>query len=183
MESNEKHDIEIGNVESYTSDTGEYSHSTHIDICIKKCIVAGSKELCEGYNETTTDRHDNIKVVYKEDTRKAFIESVKTCKMVMICDFDDDAEKSIKKLIKKIKEKQDEYLKKQTAYWNGLDYNSKEIFFKKIGTPPSPDFFHTGLDYWNLFIETELNIYREIFEELMFLSKRLNHFKTEDFEA
>jgi len=183
MENTEKHNIEIGDIENYSSDNGEYSHSTHLDICIKKCIVAGCKELCEGYNETNVDNKGNIKVIYKEDTRKAFIESIKTCKMIMACDFDKKAKKEIKNLLESIKKGQSKFLEMQTTYWENLGYNIQQTLLKRIGIPPAPSCFHKGLDFWNLFIEYELNIYREIFEELLFLSKRLNHFKAEDFEG
>jgi len=182
MDTTNQHDIEIGDIENYTSDKGEYSHSNHVDICIKKCIVAGCKELCEGYNETTTDKNGNTKIVYKEDTRKALIESVKTCKMIMICDFDDDAKTKIKALIENIKTEQTNCLNKQMTYWKNLTYQSKQNFLRN-NAQPTKVYFHPELPFWNLFVELELRIYREILEELILLSGRLNHFKAEDFEG
>jgi|AntAceMinimDraft_18_1070375.scaffolds.fasta_scaffold02561_5 hypothetical protein len=176
-------ELEIGNIENYHSDKGGYSHSAHIDICVKRCIFCGGKELCEGFNETTIDGRGNTKIVYKEDTRKAFIESVKTLKMNMICDFDEEAKKNIKEIMLNIKEIQTQLLKEQMVFWNNLNYVSKENFMKKNNTIPNQISFNESLPFYNMFIEKELNKYRELFEELMLLSKRGNHYSAEDFEA
>lgn len=175
--------LEIGNVENYSSDKGEYSHSTHVDMSIKKCILLGGKELCEGFNETTIDGRGNTKIIYKEDTRKAFIESIKTLKMIMICDFDNDAKENIPKIINEIQTIQTNLLKTQKECWDNLDYNSQQNFLSKNKTIPTESFFHESLPYWNLFIEKELNQYRKVFEELILLSKRGNHYSALDFEA
>jgi len=177
MEDNNK--LEIADMEHYKDQDQIFSHQALVMRSLNKCIELGAKELIEGfYDEQTQGRDGNVKVIYKEDTRRAFIEAVKTAKMIMICDFDDEAIEKINKLTKSTKDSYAKYVQEQKVWYNNapIDFQEKHPVDLRY-LSPQPIF----QQFWNSYIEEVLDIYRSIFEELSQLTKRQNFYGVESF--
>lgn len=171
-------DYDILDVEDYRSEDNVFSHQALVMRAMNKCIELGSKELIEGFYDESQKSNKGVSVViYKEDTRRAFIESVKTTDMIMVCDYDTEATTNILKLIEDLKITKQELLDKQKDFWNNLGYKEKEFMLRELKYPPPDDFFHSQLHYWNLFIDEELETYRNVFKELSLLTRRINFYE------
>jgi hypothetical protein len=176
-------DFEIGDVENFQYNKDEvFSHQTLVMSTMKRVLEFGAHELVEGVMETNVDNKGNIKQVYREDTRKRFVESIKCCMMVMCCDFDTDAEKEIGNLIGEIGTKKKYWLEQEQGWFKKLSpIKQKEIqetevtYFGVAFAKDSP--------YEKLFFEEELRIYREVFVQLTLLTKRLDFYTSEEIEA
>jgi hypothetical protein len=172
-------DIEIENIENFSNQEIKFSHSILVMKCFNKCIELGSKELIKGYWEKIEDNRGNTKVIYKEDTRRSYIEGIKTLMGVLICDYDKDATANINKLKLKIQDK--------FNYWNTEENN----WYKRLSNVEKGNYasfeciiscnkmLHPKLPFAELFQNDELDIYREIFEEISLLTKRLGFYASE----
>ena len=99
MDNQNNSEIEISDVEHFRGkDKFHFSHQALVMQAMKRVIEIAGHELHEGINETQIDKYGNRSLVYKENTRLAFLEAVETCLMVMACDLDKDAKDKIKKL-------------------------------------------------------------------------------------
>lgn len=173
MEGENRPHIQIEDVEEYRNETVEYSHQTLVMKAMKRVIELGGHELCEGINETSTDpKRGTTKVVYKEDTRSAFIQAIKTAEMVMICDFDDEATKNIPALYKQIEQIRDDALVAQNDFYRRLNPKQRTA----MGVQVHKDFLHKSLEFYQMFKEVELDIYRLIYKELSYLTKRMGFY-------
>jgi len=176
-------DLEIGDVESYGGGKDQaFSHQVLVMIAMKKCIEYGTMEQVPGMYLTEQDKKGNTKVIYRQDTRRAFIESVRTLKMVMICDFDKDAKTKINELIHKTNTRKKELITEQENWWEGLKPAERNFYLQK-GFEMTKGSFNTQLPFFQNYLSEELQIYREIFEQLSLLTERVDFYKSEDFEA
>lgn len=183
MSNNDNDNIEILDVENYSSGYDKaFSHQALVMRSMTKVIELGTKELHPGWIETKKDSIGNVSNIYREDTRKSFIEAVKTCVMVMFCDYDDAATKNISKLEKEIKEKKAELLKEEWENWQKIPEDLKKILFAK-GKHTRKGYFNKDYGYYEDFIEAQVEIHREIFKELTLLTKRLEFYAEQIFEA
>jgi len=179
----EDDDFAVQDVEQYKFGSGqEFNHQVLVMKSLLKCIEAGSQEMRPGWYNDKTDNQGNTITTYIEDTRKKFVETVKSAKMIMICDFDEEAETNIKELEETLSNKYNELLTQQTKNWNILPKNSQENYTKK-GMGVIPGIFNPALPFYQRYCEMELEVYRKICEELSLLSKRLGFYQMEDFEA
>ena len=170
-------DIVIQDIEGYSGkDDIEFSHQSLVMIAMRKAIEYGTMEQTQGVFVTEKDNKGNTKVTYKQDIRKAFIESVRTAKMIMICDFDDDAKEKINNILKKINDRKKELMNEQVIWWNNLKPSDRIIYAKK-GIIIIKDHFSTELPFIQTYLFEELEMYRKILEELTFLTKRENFYK------
>lgn len=174
-----REDFEILDVEDIKSEKEVFSHQELVMKAMRRVIEIGGHELVEGHYEEIPDNKRGIKIIYKEDTRLSFIEAIKTCERVMICDYDKISHERIGILKKRLKETKEKYLKKQMDYWNTLNYEQKNLMLRKLSMPPTSDVFHARLPYLNLFIDEEIDIYSDIFKELTLLSERRDFYKAE----
>ena len=175
-------DFEIGNVENFGGvKDQEFSHSSLVQSAMRKCLEAGAKEMREGWFNERTDRQGNNIRTYIEDTRKAFIESVRSLKMIMACDFDKIARDRIKKYLGLIKLKEKELIDMDNEIWNRLSVNERTIYLRAGEIHLSKMISHPTLK--KHFIEYELKQWRNIYAELGRLTKRLDFYKAELFEA
>lgn len=173
----EDKDIIIQDVESYSGkEDQEFSHQSLVMAAMRKAIEYGTMEQTQGVYVTEKDLKGNTKVVYRQDTRKAFIESVRTIKMLMICDFDSVATTKINALIKKIKERKKTIMNEQVLWWNNLK-SSERMMYAKKGIVVIQDHFSTDLPFIQIYLFEELEIYREMLEELSLLTERKNFYK------
>jgi hypothetical protein len=161
-----------------------FSHEVLIMAAMNKVIEYGCQELVAGYYNTETDDKGKTKIVYKQDTRKAFIESIRTLRLLMLCDFDEIAKKKLmfsdeeedKSLINKLENRKKFYLEQQTEWWESLN-DGQRANAQNIGQGVIEEYFNINLPFYHQYFLEELEIYREIFGELNLLTKRLNFFK------
>lgn len=173
----EDSDIIIQDVEGYTGkDDSEFSHQSLVMMAMRKAIEYGTMEQTHGVYVTEKDMKGNTKVTYKQDTRKAFIESVRTAKMIMVCDFDDEATEKINTLIEKINDTKKDLMNQQVIWWNALKQSERIMYIKK-GISVIKDHFSTDLPFIQTYLFEELEIYRQILEQLTLLTERKNFYK------
>jgi hypothetical protein len=182
MVDNEQVDFEIGDIENFSSSKDEsFSHSTLVMNSMKKAIDAGTKEMREGWINTKTNHLGQVVKTYVEDTRKSFIESVKTCCMVMASDIDKDCEEYIDSCLEDIEEYRKELSKIEEDAWNKQNNGMKTIMNSKGIYNVPGHITHPELKEQMVWFEVEL--YRSIFAELSRLTKRLDYYKAQGFEA
>ena len=176
-------DFQIGDVESYSSGKDQaFSHQALVMQTMKKCVEYGTMEQTQGVFISEKDMKGNTKVIYRQDVRKAFIESVRTAKMIMICDFDITAKEKIPALIEKINKRKKDIIKEQWGWYNKLSQSQKNSYIQR-GVIITQDSFSTDLPFFQSYLFEELEVYRKILEELTLLTERLDFYKEEDFEA
>lgn len=193
----DKEDFEVLDTEEYRSQKDqEFSHQALVMIATKKVLEYGCQELVVGYYSTEEDLKGKKKIVYKQDTRKALIESIKTLRMVMICDFDEDAKKTLIKtpskdendkeqkpkpetnLMDKLNKQKTFWLGEQKTWWeSGTDGQRQTLM--KDGKGVVDGYFNTTLQFYQQYLLEELEIYREIFEALTLLTERKKFYATE----
>ena len=186
-------DFDLLDVEDYRSGKHQdFSHQTLVMMAMKKVIEYGCQELIPGYYNTEEDNKGRTRIIYKQDTRKAFIESVRTLRMIMICDFDDETTKKLilnnkdskpdENLMDKLQSRKKFWIDKQKEDWDKLtDGQKRQMTSKGLGV--MDDYFNTNLPYFQNYFLEEIEIYREIFEELNILTKRLKFYEAEIAEA
>jgi hypothetical protein len=152
-----------------------FSHQALVMTSIKRCLELGSKEMREGWWDEKVDRMGNVRRIYNEDTRKAFIESVKSLLMVVECDFDEEAKTKIEEQKRLLKIKKEYWLNQEWIWWCSLNPLQKQQCLKE-GKNVSKGFFNKKLDFDNYFFEDELMCYRTICTEVNNLSMRLDFY-------
>ena len=182
MVNNPDSDLEIGSVENFGGAKDEqFSHSSLVMSAMKRCLEAGTKEMKEGWYNERYDKQGNVIKTYIEDTRKAFIESVRSLKMIMAGDLDEKAFTRIAKYLSNIKKSEKQLIEFDNESWTKLNSyekrqytNSGHRHYSKILSNPI---------LRREFIEYELIQWRNIFSELSRLTKRLDYYKSETFEV
>jgi hypothetical protein len=180
--SSEVPDFEIGDVESYSSKKENFSHSNLIMKCLNRCADTGSVEMVEGRVDHRKDKSGNYVAVHVPDTRLTFIEAVKTCKNFMICDFDNQATNNIKQLLKRIAELKKYWIGQEHNWFNSLSWNEQQHQMK-IGLGIMKESFNLKNQFHNHFVTAQVDIYRDILEELTLLTQRKDFYAEEIFEA
>jgi len=176
-------DIEVLDVENYQAQKDQqFSHQALVMRCMNKTIESGSRELHSGWFDERQDRHGNTVKAYKEDTREIFIEAVKTCEMVMICDYDKTASDNIQDVHDEINKLKKEFLDKEKEYFENLSPRDKQVMLSK-GVYYEPGVFNASLRYLHEYKRIEIEYYRKIFAELTNLTRRLDYYMEADFEA
>ena len=159
-----------------------FNHQVLIMNAIKKCLELGSKEMREGWWDEIVDKNGNVRRKYNSDTRKDFIESVKSLMMVAECDYDEEATKKINEIKKNITERKTYWMSEEWNWWNRLTNQQKNQLAQQ-GKHVTQGFFNSKLPFDNFFYEDELNLYRQICTEINHLSKRLDFYGTMGYSA
>jgi len=174
-------DFEIGDVEGFSHKDNSFSHSILVMVAMRKVLDTGSKEMRSGWFNEKFDKKGGVIKTYIEDTRKAFIESVKTCEMIMACDLDKQGEDKLKGIKLSLNEYLSELKKLNTNSWDTLpDY--KKLEYQKDGVKHIKGFLTSPL-LKEEYIKYEIDMYREIFSELNRLTRRLDFYREETFEG
>lgn len=177
MEAMNDNDFQVMDVDKYANTEPQFfSHQQLVMMAMKKVIEVSCKELREGGIEEKRDKFNNIMTVYIEDTRKSFIESVKTCEMVMSCDIDETANKNINEIKNKLAEYKSRLLKSQQDNFNLLPVHIRQQQTIN-GNAVNKDYFDTRNIYYKEFMEYQTEIYRMIFAELTKQTQRLDYYK------
>jgi len=182
MDVNNTPEFEIGDVENFSSGKDEqFSHSMLVMSAMKKCLEAGCKEMKTGWFNVRQDRQGNTIKTYVDDSRKNFIESIKTCCMIMAADIDKEAENYIDECLEEIETKKVELAKLEEESYNKLNQGLKTLM-KSQGIYNVPGHIsHPELKEHLVWFELEM--FRSIFAELSKLAKRLDYWKEEMFVA
>lgn len=181
MEDNDS--IEIIDTENYReSKDQQFSHQSLVMKAMNRCIETGTKEMRPGYYNEKRDKSGNSVLVYNPDTRKEFIESVKTAMMIMSCDIDEDYIKAVKEIQSNLKKEYESLCNMEKDNWLNANVNTKRDRWSKgivliIGS------LNKNLPYYQQYIEFEVDCYRDIFAELTKLTSRKNFYQEEYLEA
>jgi len=175
--------LQIIESEEYNNKEGEgFSHTVLVMRAMNNCLKSGIKEMRAGYFNEKVDTHGNSIKVYIEDTRKAFIESVRTCIMIMGCEMDEKAKENIKKIEDELEKKYQKLCKDEFEEWNSINIKEKHIRWNE-GMYYKQDYLNIRLYFYQEYIEEQVKSYRKICEELNNLTKRLNFYEGFDIEA
>jgi len=170
----------VAEPDKFFGETLTFNHQQLVMTGIAKCLDLGSKELKEGWWEEKIDKQGNMARTYHEDSRKAFVESVKSLLMVVSCDFDEEANAKVRKLIKEIKTRKEYWLNQEWQWWVNLTNQEKDILNRQ-GKNVMKGFFNAKLSFDNYFYEEETDLYREVCTEINHLTKRLNFYESATF--
>ena len=170
-------DFEIVDVENYrdTKDQ-QFSHQVLVMKVMTKCIEAGIQEMRVGYFNEKADRFGNKSMIYYPDTRKEFIESVKTAEMIMICDYDDEAKTKIKNIKERLTKEYKQLVETEKKDWETLSITNKRARWSK-GIFYTENTLNVRLPYYQEYLEYEVQCYRDIFSELTKLTERLGFYE------
>lgn len=173
-------EFEIGDVENYRSDKLQvFNHQTLVMTILMKASDAGSHELREGWFNEKIDDRGNVIRTYIEDTRAKFIECVRTAVNVLACDFDNEAKEKIEKIISSLKKIKGDLKKDQWKWFENLSPKLRTYYYERV----HQDFLSVGLQWYLVYKEAEIAHHRMILEELHNLTKRLDFYESQDFEA
>ena len=179
----ESPDIEIGDVENYTSNKdGGFSHQALVMKAMTKALDCSSKEMKAGWFSNRIDKQGNTIRVYEEDTRLSFISSVESCLMVMACDLDDIAKEELKKLFDQKEKIKNDMIKEEDDEWNKLNPVIKQKMVT-MGKGNLKGYLDKDKRFYQLYIEECVNIYREIFKVLTKQTQRLDFYASVGWEA
>ncbi len=171
---NEK--FQIQDVDSYEPEADVvYSHQSLIMKGMKRVYELGGLELHEGCDVKEFINGRPV-IIHKPNERKQFINAISILKSGLICDFDDEIIKSLKKLDEELEESRKELLEIQVEQWKKLELLEKE----RLGVSVLySGILHKGLPFYNRFKEMKLEYHRKVFEELVYLTKRKGFYAAE----
>ncbi len=176
-------EFEIQEVEDYTSSKDEqFSHQVLVMKSMKKCIDAGSVEMMSGWVNNSMDKQGNMKITYIQDTRKIFIETVKTAENMMACDFDEEAETNIKKIEEDLIETKESLCELEGNRWKNMHPMLKNNLIQD-GIIHEEGRLNQELPLYQEFLEEKIDCYRNILTELTKLTQRLGYYEGEIYEA
>jgi len=172
--------IEFDEVENFSSMPQQFSHQILIMRCLNKCVDYGTVEMVEGKIETRFDKQGNLTTKYLPDTRRQFIEAITTAKNFMKCDFDDDAKENINDLLDKIKENRKKWLEREWNWWESIGYEIQQKLTLE-GKGVIQGMHNQKIFFKDSSISEELEIWRDVLEELNELTKRLDFYEQTQF--
>jgi hypothetical protein len=173
--------LDIAEPDSYGYNKNDgFSHAMSVTKAEHRAIDCLGKEMREGFWEVQVDKHGNKKSILHEDTRREAIEAVKTFKNIMIADMSPEFRKKIKELEDKIKTNRDSFIKQQQEWYNSLSYPQKKKYIDDNMTYNN-NFLYEKLPYMHEYISSQVDVYREIMEQLelcllsvKYLKKQIN---------
>jgi len=179
----EKDSIDIINVEDFKGSKDQnFSHQILVMKIISKCMDAGANEMRSGYYNEKSDKFGNVLKVYIPDSRKQFIETVKTAMNIIERDYDKHAIEKIKSEEEKLDEEYKKLVDLEKKEWDTIPLRLKQTrwinnIYYQFGT------LNLKLSYSQEYLEFEVKCYRKVLSELLQLIKRLYDYQSEDYEA
>jgi len=178
-----ENDVEVIDVDDYKgSKDQKFSHQALVMNILNKCADAGGKEMRSGYFNTKFDKFGNESRTYIPDSRKEFIERVKTAINFMQRDFDDKMIKVVKEATEKMKKEYKRLLELEKKDWESLSSRLIQDRWRN-NIHYQEETLNVNLSYFHEYLEFEVKCHREILSELLALVKRLDDYQTEDYEA
>lgn len=180
----EDSDIEIKEVETYTSSKGgqAYNYPTLVMDALRSACRAGMDEMKEGYFNNKRDRAGNYVRVWIPDTRFTFFECIETLIMVTKRDWDEDMEKKAIEIEDKLKKLFEEHCNYEKVYWTNLNPKIRRDKQEK-GVVFIEGKLNENSFYYNDFINDKVKVMREYFDEISKCLKRIGDYQEEMFEA
>ena len=177
-------DFELIETENYKGGgVPQFNHQMLIMEVLRRCNEAGSHEMRAGWYNEKVDGRGNVTRTYIEDTRSKFIECVKTAKMNLSCDFDKTATENIKKLEEDLEKELKILLLNQFSWWDSLTLKYKQQQASIGRNIESKEFFNENLGWYQMWITAQVECYRNIFEELILLTERLDFYEGVEYTA
>lgn len=181
--------LEVAEPDSYGYNKNDgFSHAMSVTKAEHRAIECLGKEMREGFWEVQVDKNGNKKSILHEDTRREAIEAVKTFKNIMIADLAPEFKNKIIVLEKKIISERKKFLDQQQKWFEKLNYQQKKNYIDNNITYNN-DFLYDKLPYMHEYISAQVEIYREIMEQLelclasvKYLKKQVNIAGAEIFE-
>lgn len=167
--------------DNFNAGEHNFSHQSLVMIGLKRCMDLGSQELREGWWDEKLDKNGNVTRKYNPDTRKAFIESVKSLKMVTEYDFDVEAKDQIKDLLIYIKDRKKFWITQEWLWWTNLNLPQRNEMSRQ-GKSVVQGCFNSKLEFDNYYQDEETECYRRICTEINNLAGRKDWYGTEDYE-
>ena len=181
----EDDNVEIIDVENYKSEgEKQFSHQLLVMTAMRKCIELRAKEMKAGYEQPKVDKYGNVLITIVPDARLEFIESVNAAEMITSCDLDDDATKKIDAIKKSLDEEYKKLVEAEKKDWDNTPQKIKNM--RRERNPPLlqiPNALNRLLPFYQEFIEFEVKYATDIFKEINNLTKRLNFYQEEAYEA
>lgn len=168
---------EVIDVENYGGKDEQFSHKQLVMTALKKTIDAGGREMRSGWFNEKMDKNGNIIRTYVDDTRKQFIESIETLKNHMACDMDETALSEIKEIKKKLSKDYLKFCAMEKVDWDTCNVQIRKERYRN-GNYYRFGYLSRDLPYYQEYVEAEIMAYREILEELIRLTKRLDFYET-----
>lgn len=164
-------DIIDPEVNPYGSSAEGFNYDSKVSMAYDACIKAGCQEMKKGYLQSKSDKYGNVLTEWKEDTRKTYIECVRTLKSVLISHLDAVSKKNIVDLEgRDIKLKQ-EAIQNEESWYNSLPMS------QRIKISHSRGYLNQDMFFYHDYMDDKLDVYRKIFEELELLLARLKYLK------
>lgn len=176
-------DFEIKEPSEYTGQKDEvYSHSLLVMSALKTCKDKRAKEMGDGYTTTKFDKYGSAFPVVVPDSRKEFIESVKSLMMIQERDYDKDATTEIELIEKTLQEKYEELCGREKKDWEQMPHPIKQEKARK-GYYYREGLLSGDLPYTRMYVRYQVDAYTEIVSAIQKLIKRLNDYRDEIYEA
>ncbi len=176
-------DFEVLEPKEYTGKKDEsYSHPALLMNVLKKAVENGSKEMREGYWNTKFDRLGNAHRVWIPDSRKEFIETIESLKMIQERDFDTDVRERIKKIKEDLKKKYEDYCDLEKKGWETAPIQLKNEWNRK-GDFHREGMLSKSLPYVFEYIEDQVKVAREIVSIIQHSISRRGDYQEEIYEA
>lgn len=178
----QQEDFQIGDIEGFSSKDQQFSHEFLVMMALKKSFEYGAREMRPGYFNEKVDLAGNVSKTYVDDTRKGFIETVKTTLAFIKCDLDTGSKEKIKSLRLELEETHKKLIEKEKQFWDVMTPKEKGMRWN-FGQSYVKDSLNTGLPFYQTLIEEQVEIYREILGELSELTKRIDFYQSQDLGA
>ena len=179
-------EIQIEDVENWKNEgENKYSHQELVMFILRKCLVNGSVELKEGFWNTKIDKFGNAIRTYEADTRKMFIESVRSLMMTTHRDW--KSSEKYKKLIEdkviELKKRKEYWLNQELKWWSSLNLLQKTEMNKQ-GKGVQEGFFNKNNEFDNYYFDEETQVYRDIYSLICdFIKDEMKDYEGEDYIA
>lgn len=176
----DKNKLQIQDIDSYENlEDQVYSHQSLVMKGMRRVYELGAVELNEGCDVKEFINNKAV-VIHKPNQRVEFINAIKVLKSGMICDFDEEIKNKLKGFKTGLEKAKKNLLELQVKVWNDLDRVQRQNLNLTL---LMPGIFHVVLPYGKKYKELELEYFRNIFEELILLTKRKAFYSSEMVEG
>lgn len=176
-------DFEIKEPSEYTGAKDEvYSHSQLVMSALKSCKDKRAKEMGDGYTTTKFDKFGSAFPVVIPDSRKEFIESVKSLMMIQERDYDKDATTEIEKIEIELQDKYKQLSEQEKKDWEQMPHIIKQEKMKK-GFYYREGLLSADMPYIRMYVRYQVDAYTQIVSSIQKLIKRLFDYRDEIYEA
>jgi hypothetical protein len=161
------------NDNDYYKKEENFSHPALVMTAYRRALVTLAMELKKGYWETKTDKYGNQLNTYHNDTRLDFINSVEALRIVMVSDYDNDAKTKIDTLMTNLNTKRQALAVQEHQWFITLQPSQRNGMVHVQG------YLNQDLHFYQFYVEEQVSVYKQMFEEIELLLKRSHYLKKE----